>query len=256
MKRTLALVLALVMAIGLMAFPVSADFKDDAEIKYTEAVDVMSAMGVINGFEDGSFDPDGYLTREPAAKVVAYLMLGAEEADALGAVSAPFDDVAANRWSAGYIAYCVNEGIINGRSETTFDPTGNVTGYEEDTKTTWSLVNRTKFDFNELAGYIGPHKGFAGIVADSKKLIISTLDLAEYQVTPADFFEQNGRYYVNAKGRTYQVADQVECYKTAVDSWFSEETGVERLRACIAFSSDLTVYVDPIGNKVRIVTAD
>ncbi len=130
MKRTLALVLALVMAIGLMAFPVSADFTDDTEIKYAEAVDVMSAIGVINGFEDGSFDPDGYLTREQAAKVVAYLMLGAKDADALGAVSAPFDDVAANRWSAGYIAYCVNEGIINGRSETTFDPTGNVTGYE------------------------------------------------------------------------------------------------------------------------------
>ena len=130
MKRTLALVLALVMAIGLMAFPVSADFTDDADIKYTEAVDVMSAIGVIVGFEDGSFDPDGYLTREQAAKVVAYLMLGAEDADALTATSAPFDDVAANRWSAGYIAYCVNEGIINGRSDTTFDPTGNVTGYE------------------------------------------------------------------------------------------------------------------------------
>ena len=130
MKRTLALVLALVMAIGLMAFPVSADFTDDADIKYTEAVDVMSAIGVIDGFEDGSFDPDGYLTREQAAKVVAYLMLGAEDADALTASSAPFDDVAANRWSAGYIAYCVNEGIINGRSDTTFDPTGNVTGYE------------------------------------------------------------------------------------------------------------------------------
>ena len=130
MKRTLALVLALVMAIGLMAFPVSADFTDDADIKYTEAVDVMSAIGVIDGFEDGSFDPDGYLTREQAAKVVAYLMLGADDADALSASSAPFDDVAANRWSAGYIAYCVNEGIINGRSDTTFDPTGNVTGYE------------------------------------------------------------------------------------------------------------------------------
>ena len=71
MKGTLALVLALVMAIGLMAFPVSADFTDDADIKYTEAVGGMSAIGVIDGFEGGSFDPDGYLTREQAAKVVA-----------------------------------------------------------------------------------------------------------------------------------------------------------------------------------------
>lgn len=130
MKRTLALVLALVMVFGLMAFPASADFTDDAEIKYVEAVDVMSAIGVIDGFEDGSFDPDGLLTREQAAKVVAYLRLNASDADKLATTGAPFDDVAADRWSAGYISYCVSEGIINGRDENTFDPTGNITGYE------------------------------------------------------------------------------------------------------------------------------
>lgn len=130
MKRTLALVLALVLVVGMMAVPVSADFTDSKAIKYTEAVEVMSAIGVINGFEDGSFDPNGNLTREQAAKVMAYLLLGAKNADALKATSAPFADVAADRWSAGYIAYAVNEGIINGRDENTFDPTGNVTGYE------------------------------------------------------------------------------------------------------------------------------
>jgi minor extracellular protease Epr len=58
MKRTLALVLALVMAIGLVAFPASAsDFKDDKDVQYAEAVDVVSAAGIINGFEDVSFQP-------------------------------------------------------------------------------------------------------------------------------------------------------------------------------------------------------
>lgn len=131
MKKTLALVLALVMVLGMMAIPASAsDFTDKKAITYTEAVDVMAAAGVINGFENGSFDPDGYLTREQAAKVVTYMLLGAKNADALKATSAPFTDVAANRWSAGYIAYCVSEGIINGRTDKIFDPTGNVTGYE------------------------------------------------------------------------------------------------------------------------------
>lgn len=130
MKRTLALVLALVMVIGMMAVPASADFTDAKEIKYVEAVDVVAACGIIDGFEDGSFDPDGTLTREQAAKLVAYMLLGADNADALKATSAPFADVAASRWSAGYIAYVANEGIINGRDEKTFDPTGEVTAFE------------------------------------------------------------------------------------------------------------------------------
>ena len=226
---------------------------------------------------NGDFDPDtmtvGKYAVAPGVRVYEQFQDGAQVSVPLSSLDfgvIPKNQIRAiHKNSSGVVDVIVMNnvtgdaymyGMMVAKVETTRTPItddqGNVTGYEEDTKTTWSLVNRTKFDFNELAGYIGPHKGFAGIVADSKKLIISTLDLAEYQVTPADFFEQNGRYYVNAKGRTYQVADQVECYKTAVDSWFSEETGVERLRACIAFSSDLTVYVDPIGNKVRIVTAD
>ncbi|MGE4352697.1 MAG: S-layer homology domain-containing protein, partial [Oscillospiraceae bacterium] len=130
MKKTLALVLSVAMVFGLMAFPASADFEDSSDIQYTEAVDVMTACGVINGFEDGSFDPTGTLTREQAAKVIAYLMLGGDTADALVATTAPFDDVAATRWSAGYIAYCVSSGIVSGRDGKTFDPTGSVTGYE------------------------------------------------------------------------------------------------------------------------------
>ena len=52
------------------------------------------------------------------------------------------------------------------------------------------------------------------------------------------------------------MADGVECYKTATESWFDQEEGADRLRACLAFSSKLTVYIDSIGDKVRIVTAD
>ena len=239
--------------------------------------EVISASRFSGDRATGDFDPAamrvGDLVVAPSVRVFEQFKEGAQVSVTLSSLDfgvIPKNQIRAiHKNSSGVVDVIVMNnvtgdaymyGMMVAKVETTRTPItddqGNVTGYEEDTKTTWSLVNRTKFDFNELAGYIGPHKGFAGIVADSKKLIISTLDLAEYQVTPADFFEQNGRYYVNAKGRTYQVADQVECYKTAVDSWFSEETGVERLRACIAFSSDLTVYVDPIGNKVRIVTAD
>ena len=132
---------------------------------------------------------------------------------------------------------------------------GTVTEVEK-YKTTWVLENRNILKFSENAGYAGKSGDLIGAVAGKNGLIISTAKLSEFQVSPADFFERDGRYYVTVKGRTYPVADSVECYKEATESWFDQEDGMDRLRACLAFSSDLTVYIDPIGNKVRIITAD
>ena len=66
-------------------------------------------------------------------------------------------------------------------------------------------------------------------------------------MAPADFFVSQGATYVTAGGRTYRVADDVECYKKTTKSWFEQETGEARLSACKAYSKDLTIYVDPIG---------
>ena len=62
MKRTLALVLALVMVIGMMAVPASAAFNDAADVQYKEAVDVVAACGIIEGYNN-EFNPKGELTR-------------------------------------------------------------------------------------------------------------------------------------------------------------------------------------------------
>ena len=132
---------------------------------------------------------------------------------------------------------------------------GTVTEVEK-YKTTWVLENRNILKFSENAGYAGKSGDLIGAVAGKNGLIISIVELSEYQVSPSDFFDRDGRYYVTVKGRTYVVADSVECYKTATKSWFDQEDGMDRLRACLAFSSKLTVYIDPIGDKVRIVTAN
>ncbi|PKM72750.1 MAG: hypothetical protein CVU91_06895 [Firmicutes bacterium HGW-Firmicutes-16] len=130
LNRTLSLVLVLAMCLGLMGIATAATFTDSASVQYTEAVDVMTGLGVINGMDTGSFNPQGNLTREQAAKLVCYLSMGKTAADALRASSAPFTDVAADRWSAGSIAYCVQQGIVAGNGDGTFAPTANVTGYQ------------------------------------------------------------------------------------------------------------------------------
>ena len=132
LKKVLSLSLSLVMLLGLMMVGAGAatTYTDADDITYTEAVDVMSAVGVFNGSDSGDFQPNGDLTREQAAKIITYMLLGQTAADALTTNTAPFQDVAANRWSAGSIAYCVTMGIVAGDGNGRFYPTQTVTGYQ------------------------------------------------------------------------------------------------------------------------------
>ena len=127
MKKLLALVLALVMTMSLVTIS-NAAFKDADKISNKEAVDVMVAVGVLAGYDNGEFGATDTLTREQAAKIIAYLDLGEDIAEALPAVKV-FNDVEASRWSAKYIAYCADAGYIAGIGNGNFDPAGKLTGY-------------------------------------------------------------------------------------------------------------------------------
>ncbi|MDY3282581.1 S-layer homology domain-containing protein [Dysosmobacter sp.] len=151
MKKFLSLALALVMTMSLVVVGAGAKtFTDNGKIVYDEAVAVTSAAGIIDGYTDGSFNPTGTLTRGAAAKIICNLILGPTTADALSADAAPFKDVPANHVFAGYIAYCANQGIINGYADGTFKPAGTLTGYQF-----------MKMLLGAL-GYEGKYEGFTG----------------------------------------------------------------------------------------------
>ena len=130
MKKFLSLVLALVMTMSLVTVSAGAkDFTDSTKIQYTEAVDVMSAVKVIDGYAEGDFRPSTTLTRGAAAKIICNLILGPTTASALVADAAPYKDVPTNHTFAGYIAYCQKTGIISGYADGTFKPANSLTGY-------------------------------------------------------------------------------------------------------------------------------
>ena len=130
MKKFLSLVLALVMTMSLVTVSAGAkDFTDSSKITYSEAVDVMSAVKVIDGYAEGDFRPTATLTRGAAAKIICNLILGPTTAGALVADAAPYKDVPTNHTFAGYIAYCQKEGIISGYADGTFKPANSLTGY-------------------------------------------------------------------------------------------------------------------------------
>ena len=132
MKKLLAMVLALVMTLSLA---VSANaFKDDKSISddYAEAVAVLNGMGVFKGYEDGSFQPEGNITRAEVSAIV-YRVYTQDVKDAKASMYATynkFSDMAGAGWAQGYIGYCANAELVKGYPDGTFKPSGKVTGYE------------------------------------------------------------------------------------------------------------------------------
>ena len=133
LKKALSLVLVLAMvftlAVPALAVDKATEFKDYDKVENKEAVDVLTAVGVLNGNTDGTFGPEGNFTRAQAASIIAHMVLGSG-ADALTSAATGFSDVPANHWASGYIKYCYAYGIVAGKSSTVFAPNAPVTTVE------------------------------------------------------------------------------------------------------------------------------
>ena len=128
LNKILALVIVFAMALTTVAF--AGTFSDvTAEESYSEAVEVMAALGLLTGYEDGTFGPDKTITRAEFAAVIVRA-LGMEESAKGSASSTMFSDVAADHWAAGYIVIASQQNIIKGYPDGTFAPS-NVVKYEE-----------------------------------------------------------------------------------------------------------------------------
>ena len=107
-----------------------AAFTDQADIKVkSDVVDTLVSLGVIEGFEDGSFQPNGTVTRAQMAKMIYVLRTGNSDASAYNDDKTSFTDIGSH-WARGYIKYCQSLGIIAGKSATKFCPNDKVTAQE------------------------------------------------------------------------------------------------------------------------------
>ena len=202
MKKFLSLVLALVMTMSLVTVSAGAkDFTDSTKIQYAEAVDVMSAVKVIDGYTDGSFNPTATLTRGAAAKIICNVILGTTAANALVADAAPYKDVPTSNTFAGYIAYCAKEGIISGYADGTFKPANTLTGYafmkmllgalgydasrEGYTGPNWSIaVGKRALNAGLADGLVGDFNGVKAVTREEACLYAFNMlqaDMVEYE---------------------------------------------------------------------------
>lgn len=130
-KKVLALVLAVatLLSFATIASAKTADFKDAKDVKNTEAVDILSAIGVLNGYKDGEYKPNRVITRAEAAKIIAMFDNGDTNIKELYA-PVDFTDVASNHWAQSYISYCYHTGIIAGVGNKKYAPEAEVTGVQ------------------------------------------------------------------------------------------------------------------------------
>ena len=125
MKKLLALVLALAMALGTFSFAAAAP-EDVVGTEFEEAVVRLVALGIIDGFPDGTYKPGEPVTRAQFAKIVV-ASLGVGEAAQYAQGATKFSDVPADHWASGYINVAVDVGVIAGYPDGTFQPENQVT---------------------------------------------------------------------------------------------------------------------------------
>ena len=115
--------------LSVMVMGAGAAFTDQDKIVNEEAVDMISALGIVDGYEDDSFQPEKNIERGEAAKMIAVMLNGGKDAVQDTSVSS-FNDVlgSADAWANKYIEYGVSKGILAGVGGDRFAPASNVTG--------------------------------------------------------------------------------------------------------------------------------
>ena len=218
LKRALSLALASVMLLGMMVVGSSAkgidDFTDKAEIVNQDAVAVTSAIGMFEGYEDGSFGPENVVTRAEMAVIICTMLYGAGVNVNQFAETNVFTDVPA--WAEGYVNLCSSLGIVAGVGEGKFDPNATVTtaqavlmlcralGYFQnaaDFGDNWMLAATAK---GTALGLYGDLKltANAGLTRDNvAELVFNALTKA----VPVQYNELLGVYYNENKGIIYSL---------------------------------------------------
>ncbi|MBR4874808.1 MAG: S-layer homology domain-containing protein [Clostridia bacterium] len=241
LKKLVSVMVTVAMLISsLAAVSVSADYNDvDATNSYYKAIKVLSGLGIVKGDDEGNFNPTNDIKRSEAVALVCRMV--GEDALASAAADAGFDDVPADHWAAGYIAWGVASEVVKGVGDNKFDPDApvkfqdiivmiaRVTGYER-------IANRASFGGyptgylkvasqyglldNGIANYAGAKAATREVVAQAlyNGLTMPLVNYTSYGENPEDdrYVIYNGqggnslRTTLTYTGKVYKVKADVK----------------------------------------------
>ena len=273
LKKSLALILALVMVLGLCAINSGAVFGDEDAIdeEYSPAVDMMAGMGILKGDDndnDGVYDfrPTDPVTRAEAAKMITYMILGEATAEKLPARDVL--DVPASNWASKYISYLYNKGIINGMGDGTFAASANVTALQ------YAKMLLCACGYGAKKEYVGTGwdvNVFIDAIDSDKGNIFGDADVADF-AAPATR-EEAAYYTYNALTKTTLVSYSDGKYSKQYNSdktekRFSAKYGYKTVKGIVTATVDTdskgiarvgtdkfdtdVITMDMIGHKISV----
>ena len=251
LKKVLALVVAVAMIASMGLVASAASYSDVASnASYADAVNLLSNLGIINGYEDGTFRPDNTVTRAEAAAMIVR-MLGLDDEVEQGETM--FTDVKADDWASGYVNVAAANGIINGMGDGTFNPNGEVT-YGQIVK---MIVCALGYEPVAQAhgGYLGggylvagssQHAGFTKGIAGTQNAAASRATVARliYNALEVELMDQTS-FSTGINGSTYEVLEG----KTVL----SEYLELEKVDAVVTETYLSNVDYEEGANQVALV---
>lgn len=260
-----------------------AAFTDEADIKAKDAVNMLTALGVIEGDPDGSFRPDATVTRAEMAKMIFVVRNNSIDDSAYANNSSKMTDINSH-WAKGYIKFCESQGIIAGYGDNTFKPDATVTGVEA----AKMLLVLTGYDANK-AGLVGhnwstntlKYAGSAGILDDvnsglesglprqyAAQMIYNTLEANRVKwsddsqsfddVLNGGIKETVGSAYM---GLSYDVGTMTEMSKDSLTikidgSYDSDNYHQSKDYKTVSFTKVGSDYSKLLGQKVKVMFKD
>lgn len=212
MKNSMKRLLCSVIASGtfFVSFPSFAELPSDVSgTRYEEPVQLLSALSIMNGDENGKFRLDDTIIRSEAAKIAVHVM-GLEDAADAARGKSVFTDVSEEHWANGYINVAASLGLIEGDGDGTFRPNDSITYAEAMT----IMVRATGYNISAMnhggfpAGYmsVGTSNGMSKNVVCGQLEAITRGNVAYLTANSLEvpMMEQKG-YGASA---TYEVTDK------------------------------------------------
>lgn len=225
----------------------------------------------------------GSLTVSPDVRIYEQVRDGAMQPVDRGSLameSIPADRITYHANSTGTVDYIILEnvtgtGYIYGMMVSIYEPgaadQNGPWGLPSPTKNknVWCLLNGSQgiLKFSNATSYKGNSGDMVGVILGTDQngdnTILEVIDLqAIRQVKASDFFESQGEAYVKVGAHTYRVSDHVECYysrtgnREAQENWLTDGSVLDRFRSITSYPGPFTIYIDTVGQQVRVIAVN
>lgn len=275
MKKKLVVLLAVVMAFAFSASAYAATtFSDISEqpVNVQDSIAKTVALGIIEGYEDGTFGPDQNITRAEFAKIAVTAAGAKDTATMLEKNNSTFKDVKANEWYTGWINASESLGIFQGDGNGNFRPNDTITnqevitvlmrllGYNDNLTGTWPVNYVTQANKDGILDNVAIVASAAAKRADVVVMLDDTLDtdIVTYDKDTNEFVKKqttkSGSSYITLmedsfKGNFYEV-DSFQAVEQVRD--FAKKT----LNWDIAYTYTDNDGKEATGNSTMIIDGD